>query len=47
LWLAFPFGAICGTTMAAAYYRWANWRKGSLADVAERAEHVEAPPAVA
>jgi len=47
LWLAFPFGAICGTTMAAAYYRWANWRKGSLADVAEQAEHVEAPPAVA
>jgi len=43
LWLAFPVGSIATLIMAAAYYRFGNWRKLSM--VVPREETPVAPPA--
>jgi Na+-driven multidrug efflux pump len=42
LWWSFPVGSAVNLVMAALYYRYGNWRRGSLAvvpDVEEAQEH--------
>ncbi|KQX19597.1 MULTISPECIES: MATE family efflux transporter [unclassified Sphingomonas] len=42
LWWAFPVGSIVSATLTWAYFRRGGWKKASLVDQAERAEHAAA-----
>lgn len=41
LWWSFPVGSVAALAMAAAYYRWGNWRKISLAPPTDPGEAKE------
>lgn len=39
LWWSFPIGSLAALALAAAYYRFGNWRKGAILRPRESAEH--------
>ena len=42
LWWAFPVGSLVNCLLAWIYYMAGSWKKGTLVDEAEKAEHPEA-----